>query len=130
MRTAPSIPDESARLLDLARYNILDTSPEEVYDRITRIAAHLLKVPVAFIDFVDHDRHWGKAMTGIPGYKVPRADSLCAWTISQNDPLIVPDLRLDPHLQELLAVQDGLQINTRYDTGWRAKPPPSTAKMH
>lgn len=110
MRTAPLPPDEAARLLDLARYDILDTPAEEAFDRITRLAARLLSVPIAVLNFVDQSRHWGKATTGLAAYELPRADSPCAWTILQNGPLMVPDLRLDQRFQDLPAVQDGCRM--------------------
>jgi diguanylate cyclase (GGDEF)-like protein len=110
MRTAPLPSDEAARLLDLARYDILDTPAEEAFDRITRLASRLLEVPIAVLNFVDQERHWGKATAGIPEYEVPRADSPCAWTILQDTPLLVPDLRLDGRFQDLPATQDGCRM--------------------
>lgn len=110
MRTAPLPPDEAARLLELARYDILDTPAEEAFDRITRLAARLLAVPIAILNFVDQSRHWRKASTGIESYELPRADSPCAWTIVQDGPLAVPDLRLDQRFHDLHAVQDGCRM--------------------
>ncbi|AFD24499.1 sensor domain-containing diguanylate cyclase [Deinococcus gobiensis] len=110
MRTAPLPSDEAARLLDLARYDILDTPAEQAFDRITRLAARLLDVPMAILNFVDEGRHWGKATTGIPAYELPRADSPCAWTILQDTPLLVPDLSLDTRFQDLPAVQQGCRM--------------------
>lgn len=81
MTSAP-IPDtEFARLLALARYDILDTVPEPAFDRITRLAAHLLGTPAAFLNFVDQHRQWGKAAFGITDTNADRSDSFCAWTI-------------------------------------------------
>ena len=37
----PSIGNESARLAALHRLEILDTDPEERFDRITRLAQHI-----------------------------------------------------------------------------------------
>lgn len=110
MRTAPLPSDEAARLLDLARYDILDTPAEEAFDRVTRLAARLLSVPIAILNFVDETRHWGKSTTGLPEYELPRADSPCAWTILQDMPLLVPDLSLDARFQDLPAVENGCRM--------------------
>ena len=45
--------DEVARLQVLGRYAILDTLPEEAFDRLTRLAARLFGTPTALVTFVD-----------------------------------------------------------------------------
>ncbi|MBB6015375.1 diguanylate cyclase domain-containing protein [Deinococcus radiopugnans] len=93
---APLPPHEYVRLLDLARYEILDTPREEVFDRITRLTARLLGTPVAVINFVDQDRQWGKSSVGVGDTTAPRHDSFCAWTILQDGPLVIEDTQTDP----------------------------------
>ncbi|SMB85570.1 sensor domain-containing diguanylate cyclase [Deinococcus hopiensis] len=100
MSGAPVPPDEAARLLDLAQYHILDTAREEVFDRITRLAARLLRVPVAVVNFVDVDRQWGKAMVGLDDTEAPREYSFCAWAILQDTPFVVPDATADPRFTD------------------------------
>ncbi|MFC4426074.1 diguanylate cyclase domain-containing protein [Deinococcus navajonensis] len=95
MPAVPVSPDEAARLLDLTRYHILDTPAEEVFDRIARLAARLLEVPIAAVNFVDTDRQWSKARLGLDPQEVPREASFCAWTVLNDAPLAVPDLRED-----------------------------------
>lgn len=110
MRTVPLPKDEAARLLDLARYNILDTPVEETYDRLTRLVARLLNVPIVMLNFVDQARHWSKATVGTASYDIPRRDSPCAWTILQETPLLVPDLQEDERFQQLPTVQSGIHM--------------------
>ncbi|MBZ9753504.1 diguanylate cyclase [Deinococcus sp. HMF7604] len=100
MTAAPLPSDEYRRLLDLARYQILDTVPEEDFDRITRLAARVLNVPVAVLNLVDQHRQWGKSAFGLGDTTAPRKDSFCAWTILDDSPLVVPDARTDPRFQQ------------------------------
>ena len=58
---APLPPDEEQRLATLHGLNILDTKPEERFDRITRLAAAIFEVPVVLISFIDRDRQWFKS---------------------------------------------------------------------
>ena len=59
---APEFPvDEAARLLALQRTNLLDTPAEKRFDRITRLAASVFKVPICLISLVDSDRQWFKS---------------------------------------------------------------------
>ncbi len=93
---APRPPDEYARLLDLAHYEILDTPREAAFDRIARLAARLLGTPVAVINLIDQYRQWGKAAVGVGDTTAPRHDSFCAWTILNSTPLVIENAGADP----------------------------------
>ena len=56
MKQAPIPPDELQRLAAPYALKILDTPPEERFDRITRLARHLFNVPIAAITFIDTNR--------------------------------------------------------------------------
>ena len=60
MIPAPIPANEKQRLAALRAYDILDTPPEEAFDRITELLALLLDTPVALVSFVDADRQWFK----------------------------------------------------------------------
>jgi hypothetical protein len=46
----PPLPvDEPQRLIALKRYDLLDTPPEEAFDRITQLAAGVLGMPISLI---------------------------------------------------------------------------------
>ncbi|WP_052351792.1 diguanylate cyclase domain-containing protein [Deinococcus pimensis] len=92
---APFPSDEFERLLALARYEILDTLPEEAFDRVTRLAADLLGTDLAVINFVDLDRQWGKSCVGVDNTEAPRSESFCAWTILSDEVLVIPDAVAD-----------------------------------
>lgn len=86
---------ELGRLAAVRRYNILDSPPDGAFDRITAIAARLLKVPIAIISIVDHDRIWFKSRHGIDLHEVDRDLGLCASCILQNDAWIVGNAKTD-----------------------------------
>ena len=93
---AASIPaDEPDRLVALQRYRILDTAPETCFDQLALLAAHVCETPVALISFIDEQRQWIKAGTGVTQCTIPRAVSLCAQVILQREPLIIADARAD-----------------------------------
>lgn len=100
MAGAPFPENEAVRLLDLARYHILDTQAEEAFDRITRLAAQVLRVPVAVLNFVDENRQWGKAMVGLESSEAPREHSFCAWTILEDGPFVVHNAPADPRFRD------------------------------
>ncbi len=61
MLEAPLPPDEARRLEVLRDLGLLDTAPDERFDRITRLAAALFGVPMAFVTLVDSERNWFKS---------------------------------------------------------------------
>lgn len=83
--------DEERRLAALHRLNILDTPPEERFDRITRLVQRYLKVPYALLGFVDGDRVWFKSRQGLACPEIPRAQAFCGTTILRHGIFHVPD---------------------------------------
>jgi len=90
--------EERARLIALARYDILDTEPEQSFDDLARLAALVCDAPMAQINFVDDTRTWSKASVGVPRITVPRASSLCALAIKRQEPLVIEDVAADERL--------------------------------
>ncbi|MGB7786432.1 MAG: GAF domain-containing sensor histidine kinase [Salinimicrobium sp.] len=87
---------EAARIEILRKYDILDTPPDGRFDRITKLAATLLKVPVAIISLVDTDRVWFKSKFGIEQSEVGREPGLCASAILSDELYLIEDARKDP----------------------------------
>lgn len=90
-----SPPDEAARLEALRALRILDTPPEQRFDRITSLAARLLKVPRAYISLVDADRVWVKSQVGMLIRQMPRDASFCGHVILGDQPVVLPDTSAD-----------------------------------
>jgi PAS domain S-box-containing protein len=102
----PTPPNESQRLESLRSLNILDTPPEERFDRITRVTAELFGVPVALISLVDEDRQWFKSCVGVSIRETPRNVSICAHAILGDDIFYVSDTLKDPRFVDNPAVRD------------------------
>jgi len=90
--TAPLPPDEDRRLAALHRLGVLDTPPEERFDRYTDQICASLGVPIALISLVDKDRQWFKSRRGVPVTESSRDESVCAHAILGSDVFQVPDL--------------------------------------
>lgn len=92
----PAIPpDENARQAALNRLHILDTSPEDRFDRITRTVQRLFDVPIVLISLLDANRQWFKSCQGLSVSETPRSISFCGHAILQDAPLIIPDALCD-----------------------------------
>ncbi|CAA9399821.1 MAG: diguanylate cyclase/phosphodiesterase (GGDEF & EAL domains) with PAS/PAC sensor(s) [uncultured Ramlibacter sp.] len=73
--------DEAERLAHLREFAILDTEPEDAFDRLVQLAAAICGTPMAALSFVDARRQWYKARLGVPVPEVPRHQGLCAQAI-------------------------------------------------
>jgi diguanylate cyclase (GGDEF)-like protein/PAS domain S-box-containing protein len=100
MPMIPFPPDEAERRALLGSLNLLDTAPEPVFDRITRLASRLLNTPLALFSLIDIHRQWYKSRVGIDIDETPREQSLCAHTLVQASPLVVADASLDPRFRD------------------------------
>lgn len=103
---------EMSRLAAVRRYDILDTPPDGIFDRITAIAARLFSVPISIISLVDEDRIWFKSRHGVDVEEIGRDPGLCASAILQADPWILNDARADPRslANPLVAGEFGLRF--------------------
>jgi diguanylate cyclase (GGDEF)-like protein len=91
----PDAPNERQRLATLRSLRLLDTPPEERFDRITRLARRLFDVPIALVSLVDAERQWFKSRQGLQACETPRKVSLCGHTILEDRPMIVADASED-----------------------------------
>jgi PAS domain S-box-containing protein len=120
--------NESQRLTALYGLRLLDSPPDERFDRITRLAARLLNVPMALVTLIDRDRQYNLSSFGCPVKEHPREFSFCAQAILDRRPLVIPDTLADkryadnpsvtgdPHLRfyagEPLIAPDGSIVGT------------------
>ena len=94
----PALEDE--RMHALHALNILDTQPEERFDRLTRLARRLFDVPIALVSLVDSNRQWFKSCQGLTLTETPRDVSFCAHAILSDQILMIPDAGSDERFQD------------------------------
>ena len=80
---------ERERLKRLIETGLLDTSPEDRFDRLTRLASNAFEAPIALISLIDSDRQWFKSKVGMDVDETARDIALCNQTISDPDDLFV-----------------------------------------
>lgn len=97
---APTPAIEAARVAALDRYAILDSEPEESFDDLVTLAAHICHTPMAMLSLVDDHRQWFKSKVGVEVRETPRDSSICAHAIQQSDLFIIPDTLEDARFRE------------------------------
>lgn len=107
----PEIPaQEHDRIAELRSLLLLDSAPEERFDRITRIAKELFDVPIALISLVDSDRQWFKSCVGLGASETGRDISFCGHAILGNEVFIVENALKDYRFSDNPLVTGGPEI--------------------
>jgi GAF domain-containing protein len=103
---------DPARLAALRATGLLDTPPEAAFDRLARVAAKVLDVPVALVSLVDEDRQFFKSAEG-PGAdraravrQTPLSHSFCKHAVASGRPLVVEDAREHPLVRDNPAIAE------------------------
>ncbi len=96
----PKPADERARLAALRGLGLLDSVAEDRFDRITRLARRVLRVPIALVSLVDADRQWFKSRQGLDACQTSREVSFCGHAILDDEPLVIPDARRDVRFRD------------------------------
>jgi GAF domain-containing protein len=115
MQAAPIPDNEAERLAALHALLILDTPPEQRFDKIVRFASSEFDVPVVLITLLDAERQWFKARVGTAVCETGRDVSLCSHAILRPDTMVVPDTLADPRFADNPLVTG--EMNLRFYAG-------------
>jgi len=100
MKPAPIPENEKERLLSLHKLGLLDTKPEERFDRITRTATETFNVPISTLTIVDEKREWFKSVCGLDQKEGDRAISFCGHALLANEVFVIPDTAKDKRFSD------------------------------
>ena len=89
MKTPEFPSNEAHRLSALDELQLLDTPPEERFDRLTRLAARTFNIPIALVSLVDRDRQWFKSRHGLEAPETARDISFCGHAILREESLVI-----------------------------------------
>ena len=91
---------EEQRQRTIANLGILDSAPEERFDRIATTARDLLGTDYATISIIDGDRLWFKSQIGFDLTQVPRLSTFSDYTIRRREHFVVQDAAADPRFSD------------------------------
>ncbi len=102
---------DPARLATLEASALLDSPPEEAFDRFTKLAGKILNCPVCLVSLVDKDRQFFKSSIGLSDVwackrETPLSHSFCQHVVSNSERLIVEDARQHPLVTNNLAIEE------------------------
>ncbi|MBP0483181.1 GAF domain-containing protein [Sagittula salina] len=102
---------DPARLNALEMLGVMEDTTDPAHERSVRLAGRILQAPVSLVSYVDTERQFFKAQTGLCGPAseargTPLTHSFCQYVASTGEPLMVNDAREDPLLADNGAVHD------------------------
>lgn len=87
--------EDDARISSLHALAILDTPPEERFDRLTRLASWSFGAPMALVSLVDRERQWFKSRVGLDVDETRLPEGFCSLAVRQRRMLVVTDAAAD-----------------------------------
>jgi len=108
---AAAVVRDPDRLEAVQAIGLLDTDVSPSFDRLARVAAHVLNAPVALVSLVDADRQFFKSCLGLPEpwaseRGAPLSHSFCQHAVASREPLVVDDAREHDLLRDNPAIRD------------------------
>jgi len=98
---------DAARVAALRSLQLLDTLPDEAFDRLTRLASRMLPAPIALVNLVDSERQFFKSAVGMGDLReLPIGTGVCSYAVASREPLVIADARLDPRFSTNPIVTD------------------------
>ncbi|MFN9472603.1 diguanylate cyclase [Acidovorax sp.] len=101
------------RLAAVQRTGLLDSAPEETFDRLTRLASRLTGAPVVFVSLLDRGRDFHMSTALGPGVAAPGGSrdqmgrTFCHYVAVSKVPLVIEDATLLPVFRDLPGVKAG-----------------------
>jgi len=88
-------PDEETRPEVPSGRSVLDGGPDEAFDELASLAAHVCCAPVAIVDLLDGDRVRTRAAVGFPFDELPREQSFTTHVVEAHRLITVRDAAED-----------------------------------
>src|SRR5215212_2611658 len=99
------------RLRALQKTGLLDSPPEEPFDRLTQLVCRVIGVPVSLVSLVDADRQFFKSQRGLPEpwsqvRETPLTHSFCQHVVIRGEALVIDNAASDEIVCNNLAIRD------------------------
>ncbi|MCZ4221780.1 GAF domain-containing sensor histidine kinase [Pedobacter rhodius] len=113
--------NETARIKNLSEFDFDFADFQTNFDNITALAAKISGTNISLVNLIDSFTQWSVSNYGLEIDQMPREESICQYTIAQEDPFEITDLSADERSKNFFYV--GSPLNLRYYFGIPLKTP-------
>lgn len=115
-----SLENERERVESVQSLELLDTPPQQRFDRITKLCAEILGADAALITLVDEDRQWILSALGTDLKEIPREISFCSHAVAADGMLEIPDATKDERFADNPLVTGSMKVRSYFGQPIRA----------
>lgn len=101
---------ELERIAALRQLDLLNSTPSESFDRVTRMAGQIFSLDESAISLTDVDRQWFMSRLGVTDTEMPRLDAPCNEVTESRGQLLVPDLLANPRYVDSALAKTGARF--------------------
>lgn len=92
--------NERERIKALKYYQIVDTLPEEEFDRLTELASLICGTSISLVSLIDEERQWFKSKVGLDMNETARSLAFCHYAIEGTEILEIEDATKDERFKD------------------------------
>lgn len=114
INTAPIPSNELDRILNLSDFNIDYSNVENNFKDLAKLAASVAGTEMSLVNLIDSFTQWSISTHGIDLDQMPREESVCQYTITENDHFEIENLNEDDRFKDKFYVANDPKLKYYY----------------
>lgn len=111
---APASTNEFERQIDLSELGLDYSELQDHLEDLTNLAARIVGTEVSLVNLIDNYTQWSVANHGMDLQQMPREDSVCQYTILEEESFEVEDLSKDERFADKFYVREDPELRFYY----------------
>ena len=114
INTAPIPSNELDRILNLSDFNVDYSNVENNFKDLAKLAASVAGTEMSLVNLIDSFTQWSISTHGIDLDQMPREESVCQYTITENDHFEIENLNEDDRFKDKFYVANDPKLKYYY----------------
>ena len=114
INTAPIPSNELDRILNLSDFNVDYSNIENNFKDLAKLAASVAGTEISLVNLIDSFTQWTISSHGLDIDQMPREESVCQYTITENDHFEIENLNEDDRFKDKFYVANDPKLKYYY----------------